>query len=433
MHEEQSSSSSSCGVQLLPRGAHALLPRAILPLPHDAQIALISGARDTKPVNGLTHCHYNYPARFSPRMVGQIIETFTRAGDLVFDPYVGGGTTLVEAFARGRRAIGSDISTLAAFVARAKLLVLDPRSAELFKVAIRGVVSKIQMNLPEPSFDDWAQLGYFRNLGSKNRWRLRKAIAQAIAAIEQLGEPDVESLARCAVLRTSHWALDGRKQLPTTDEFRAMLESSASSIADGAVELYEATVGNGISPPQVLNKSIIGIDEEASLKTNAPRLIVTSPPYPGVHVLYHRWQVDGRKESPAPFFIAKALDGSGETYYTMGGRSKPGLPTYFSQLDAGLRSLAAIADPDTTLVQIVAFAEPEWQLEKYLSVAADAGWEEFRLSELRAEGDGRLWRDVPNRKWHANARGKTGGAREVVLFHRLFREVEIKGSPPKGF
>jgi hypothetical protein len=26
---------------------------------------------------------------------------------------------------------------------------------------------------------------------------------------------------------------------------------------------------------------------------------------------------------------------------------------------------------------------------------------------------------VPNRKWHANSRGQTGGAREVVLFHTL--------------
>ena len=29
-------------------------------------------------------------------------------------------------------------------------------------------------------------------------------------------------------------------------------------------------------------------------------LVVTSPPYPGIHMLYHRWQVDGRKETDAP-------------------------------------------------------------------------------------------------------------------------------------
>ena len=44
----------------------------------------------------------------------------------------------------------------------------------------------------------------------------------------------------------------------------------------------------------------------------APQLVVTSPPYPGVHVLYHRWQVDGRKEAPLPFMIANKLDGAGQ-------------------------------------------------------------------------------------------------------------------------
>lgn len=391
-----------------------------LSLDDAAQLGLITAARDAKQVEGLTHCHYNYPARFSPQLVGQMIETFTQPGDFVFDPYVGGGTTLVEAFARGRKAIGSDISTLAAFVARAKLLALNPIECSQLQENVRNVASAIQMHNPEPQFEDWAQLGYFRNMGSKNRWRLRKSIAQAVAAIERLEDPIHETLARCAVLRTAHWALDGRKKLPTTQEFRRMLESNAALIARGALALYAATVEFRDFAPEVLNRSIIGVDEDVSLKAaGAPRLIVTSPPYPGVHMLYHRWQVDGRKESPAPFFIANALDGSGETYYTMGGRGKPGLPTYFSQLDAGLRSLGSIADRSTMLVQVVAFAEPEWQLDRYLSVAADAGWDELFLPLLRGEDDGRLWRSVPNRKWHATRRGQTGGSREVVLFHRL--------------
>ncbi len=386
------------------------------------QLKLIAAVRDSKQVEGLTHCHYNYPARFSPQLVGQMIEAFTQPGDFVFDPYVGGGTTLVEAFARGRKAIGSDISTLAAFVARAKLIALDAAECSRLEENVKSIASAIKMSNSEPQFEDWAQLGYFRNLGSNKRWRLRKAIAQAVAKIERLDDPAQEALSRCALLRTAHWALDGRKQLPTTDEFRRMLKANATIIARGALALHSATSEFRDFAPEVINRSIIGVNEDASLKAaGSPRLIVTSPPYPGVHMLYHRWQVDGRKESPAPFFIANALDGSGETYYTMGGRSKPGLPTYFLQLDAGLRSLASIADSETTLVQVVAFAEPEWQLDRYLSVTADAGWEESKLSVLQDENDGRLWRAVPNRKWHANARGKTGGAREVVLFHRLSR------------
>src|SRR5215471_5717383 len=85
-----------------------------------AQNALIEGARDSEPVRGLTHGFYKYPARFSPAFARAAIEAFTSPGDLCLDPHVGGGTTLVEALAAGRNAIGIDISALAEFVARVK-------------------------------------------------------------------------------------------------------------------------------------------------------------------------------------------------------------------------------------------------------------------------------------------------------------------------
>jgi len=36
--------------------------------------------------------------------------------------------------------------------------------------------------------------------------------------------------------------------------------------------------------------------------------------------LYHRWQVDSRKEAPLPFMIANKLDGAFSSFYTMGDR-----------------------------------------------------------------------------------------------------------------
>jgi hypothetical protein len=73
-----------------------------------------------------------------------------------------------------------------------------------------------------------------------------------------------------------------------------------------------------------------------------PKLVVTSPPYPGIHVLYHRWQVDGRKEAPFPFLIANKLDGAGSSYYTMGDRQYPELRTYFDNLQANMSSIVRL-------------------------------------------------------------------------------------------
>src|SRR5271169_7008592 len=104
-----------------------------LRLSESAQSVLIAAARDSDPVRGLTHGYYKYPARFSPSFARAAIETFTQPGDLVLDNHVGGGTTLVEALALGRDAIGVDISALAEFVATVKSTVLE--EAELDHLA----------------------------------------------------------------------------------------------------------------------------------------------------------------------------------------------------------------------------------------------------------------------------------------------------------
>src|SRR5687768_8606285 len=71
-------------------------------------------------VSGFTHNFYRYPARFSPQFARGAIQAFTKPGDVVCDPFMGGATTLVEARALGRHAVGCDISSLSAFLGRVK-------------------------------------------------------------------------------------------------------------------------------------------------------------------------------------------------------------------------------------------------------------------------------------------------------------------------
>jgi hypothetical protein len=101
----------------------------------------------------------------------------------------------------------------------------------------------------------------------------------------------------------------------------------------------------------------------------------------------------------------------------MGARTKE-LNSYFTNLKASLQSVAALCDDNTMIVQVVAFAQPEWQLPRYLSVADDVGLDECLLPSGTSTPDGRLWRTVPNRRWYADQRGTTNGSQEVVLFHR---------------
>ena len=77
----------------------------------------LTSVHSTAPVAGHTHNFYRYPARFSPQFARAAIETFSKPGDTIFDPFTGGGTTAVESLLAGRRFVGCDVNSLARFVA----------------------------------------------------------------------------------------------------------------------------------------------------------------------------------------------------------------------------------------------------------------------------------------------------------------------------
>lgn len=382
---------------------------------------VIFAAQDVAPVGGLTHTFYRYPARFSPVFVRAVIEAFSDRGDWVFDPFAGGGTTLVEAMAAGRNALGIDISSLSAFICEAKTLLLSDQEVAAFERWMAKLPETINMHAPGCRFDGYADSGYYRNLEGREFWRFRKAIEQCLATVERLRLRGSQVLARCVVLRTAQWALDSRKSRPTIPKFKSEISKQAEAMLSAALEFRDHINGLGLAkPPRVvsLNRTTAGAETEDVLQEIAPpKLIVTSPPYPGIHVLYHRWQVDGRREAPAPFWIAGKLDGSGSSYYTMGDRKNPGLQSYFDNLKATFNSVAAMSGRDTTIVQMVAFSQADWQLPRYLEVMEECGLEEHMPWNIE-DNDGRLWRDVPNRRWHARQKSGSPGAREVVLVHR---------------
>ena len=138
-------------------------------------------------------------------------------------------------------------------------------------------------------------------------------------------------------------------------------------------------------------------------------LVVTSPPYPGIHVLYHRWQTGGGKETPAPFWIAAARDGWGESHYTMGGRQSR---DYFQRLSLRMSAIRQVMRDGAFLVQVVGFSRPAVQLERYLATMHASGF--IEVPQLAGT---RIWRDVPRRRWYVAHRA-TPAAREVVLVHQ---------------
>lgn len=380
--------------------------------------ALIKGVGDRSPVSGLTHTFYNYPARFSPLFARATINAFTQPDDLVFDPFMGGGTSLVEACSLHRYSIGTDISSLATFISEVKTTVLSDYDVESLRGWGEETVQNLNLHrVPIRPFE-WIELGYQKNINDKHTWPIRKIIELALAQLDGLNRIRQRQFARCAILKTAQWALDRRSDVPSAGSFRKQFQLFLEKMLEGAVDFANST-RPGSPEAYCLNRSVIGVDEDRNIQgMPAPKLILTSPPYPGVHVLYHRWQVNSARETPAPFWIADCLDGDGSAYYTFGDRKQQQLDGYYSQLLAAFNSLARISSEATLIVQMVAFSNTSWQLTRYLQVMQEAGLREVLLPQIANGADGRVWREVPNRKWYARNRGETSSSKEVVLFHR---------------
>lgn len=380
-------------------------------------IELLTAIQNQKIVRGLTHTFYKYPARFSPLFVRAVIQLFTEKGDVVFDPFMGGGTTIVEASAMGRHAIGSDINTLALYVSKVKTTPLNTDDFQEIRQWLKQERTGMNIRVKTNPERLWIEEGYQRNLQCKKTWRIRKIIEVALQQCEQIPSQTQREFIRCSILRTAQWALDCSDNIPSVKDFRKNLFLNLEEMIEGARQ-YSACLEENRGTSQLANLSVIGIDQNPDLQIPTPKLILTSPPYPGLHILYHRWQVLGRKETPAPYWIANCLDTHGEAYYGMGCRKQQSQDTYFSQIKDAFTSLANISGKETTIVQMVSFSKPKEYLPRYLQVLSDCGLQEFFIPRASdCFEDGRLWRAVPNRKWYTAK--TTNNNEEVVLFHKL--------------
>ncbi len=374
-------------------------------------------AKNCDRVSGLTHCHYKYPARFSPKFVASAIEALTFPGDTVLDPYMGGGTTIVEAVGANRLAIGCDINSLAVFVARVKTATLSVREVAAIVHWALDTVPALNYRLSVAGFDDIVYDSRTRNLDLPHARAIKNFIALGLVSVRDLPSTITEDFARCVILNAAQWALNGRKSYVTLKTFRQKVTMTALQMLDAANDYKKVLDKHGvISPKPVL------IHDTTEHIANArcwrdgrlADLVITSPPYPGVHVLYHRWQVDGRKETPAPYWIANKLDGQGVAYYNFGDRKQEDQDDYFAESLRTLRGIRSVMKGGAPIIQVLAFSEPKKHLPRYLANMEEAGFMEVIPTGTRYR---RIWRDVPGRTWHAQLQGRTSSAREIVLIH----------------
>ena len=377
-------------------------------------------------VAGLTHPLYRYPARFSPQFARAAILALTDPGDLVADPFVGGGTTIVEGLALGRQVVGTDVNQLAVFVCRAKTTLLSAgEGARLLKWA---------EHLDSRTTAQWHRASRSETGALDHRvpWPIRKSIQLCLDSGLRLPTNRLRRMARASLLRLGQWALDGRSDVPGRRlliekhfEFTKQLIAASHELGIAAAAAFDSSRRDAERQRRVIRTSAdhIGHINGLNWKSRPPKLVLTSPPYHGVHIVYHRWQVRGRRETNAPYWVSGSRDGNEAGFYTFGARAyaEPVRGEYFQNALQCFNAIRSICDRKTTVVQLVGFSNPRVQLPLYQELMSEAGFTEFFPGDMQPL-KARITRSVPNRKWYLSAMQRYAASEhEYLLIHRIAR------------
>ena len=143
-----------------------------------------------------THCFHIYPAMMIPQIARNLIERFGKNGGLLFDPYCGTGTSLVEARIAGMNAIGTDINPTARMIAKSKNLDYDLETLDLCidslledfrqKNASEGPLYGMELEYygTEPEYVTWERL---------EDWFPKRSISEISYVIEKISEIEYDS------------------------------------------------------------------------------------------------------------------------------------------------------------------------------------------------------------------------------------------------
>lgn len=245
--------------------------------------------------NHASHAMHAFPAKFPPQLPRLFIEQLTRPGDLVLDPMMGSGTTLVEALLADRRAVGLDIDPLALRLSAAKTTALDVGAVGR---AGSQVIRAAENALAHERATLEAELA--RRFDGTTRsfldyWfapQTQMELAALIRAIELVPDDRIRAfleLAFSAIIITKSGGVSLARDLahtrphrvsdktvrPAIPEFRKRLEKNISSLV--AIPRTGHTV-------TLLSASA----ERMPLAANSVDLLVTSPPYASNAIDYMR-------------------------------------------------------------------------------------------------------------------------------------------------
>jgi len=234
----------------------------------------------------LTHCFHSYPAMMIPQVAARLIEKYGKNANLLFDPYCGTGTALVEANVRNINAVGTDLNPLARLIAKAKTTPINIQTLDLYLKDFNDWIFSLRFGIKKnnsfiiPKFnniDYWftkdvqIKLAILKHyIDNIDNEQIRKFFLVAFS--ETVRETSLTRNGEFKLYRISE------KNLETFNpDVYALIENKLSRNRKGLISFLNAKKNNSTSKIYSFN-TVFNIPREI-LPDSSVDIVVTSPPY----------------------------------------------------------------------------------------------------------------------------------------------------------
>lgn len=237
-----------------------------------------------------------HPCRFASQVPATLIGLLSNPGDMVLDPFVGSGTTLVESQRLGRPSIGIDLNPVAVIASKAKTLnqpasrltahisALKCEAAMQVGRQLSALRSRMEPKIPESvQANKWYTASALEDLG-----RLWAFIHTLESERRVIADAAFSAILLPVCRETRHWgyvcdntAPQGCHEGDVLAEFCRVLDR-----LDRAYRDRDAEIAARDQLGQPISKATVIAGDAATVLSKQPKasvdLVLTSPPYFGV-------------------------------------------------------------------------------------------------------------------------------------------------------